>query len=144
MSSQGSDFDDLLTPREAAALLGVRTTTIARWARDGLIKPAVHTPGGHRRYRRGEVMALRAANTADTADTAERQIEQDAARLYDQGWPIRRVAAEFGVSYGLMRRILLKQTALRDRGGRPRCPTPDHAHQNGTDDPSCTGHTGST
>lgn len=111
-----SDFDDLLTPREAAALLGVRTTTLARWARDGLLKPAVHTPGGHRRYRRGEVLAVRTANTTDR----EEQLEEDAARLYDQGWPIRRVAAEFGVSYGLMRRILLRQTALRDRGGRPR------------------------
>ncbi|MGI5233644.1 helix-turn-helix domain-containing protein [Actinoallomurus sp. CA-142502] len=65
MSSAIPDFDDLLTPREAAALLGVRTTTIARWARDGIIKPAVHTPGGHRRYRRGEVLALRTANTTN-------------------------------------------------------------------------------
>jgi excisionase family DNA binding protein len=111
MSSPSSDFDDLLTPREAAALLGVRTTTLARWARDGLLKPAVHTPGGHRRYRRGEVLAVRKASTND-------QFEVDAARLYDQGWPIRRVAAEFGVSYGLMRRILLRQTALRDRSGQ--------------------------
>jgi excisionase family DNA binding protein len=109
-STSGSDFDDLLTPREAAALLGVRPSTIARWARDGLLKPAVHTPGGHRRYRRGEVLAVR--------DADERwPFEEDAARLYDQGWPIRRVAAEFGVSYGLMRRILLKRTELRNRGG---------------------------
>jgi excisionase family DNA binding protein len=110
-----ADFDDLLTPREAAALLGVRTTTLARWARDGLLKPAVRTPGGHRRYRRGEVVALRDANTVD-----RQGFEEDAARLYDQGWPIRRVAQEFGVSYGLMRRILRKQTALRDRGGKAR------------------------
>jgi excisionase family DNA binding protein len=114
MSSPGSDFDDLLTPREAAVLLGVRTTTLARWARDGLIKPAVHTPGGHRRYRRGEVIALRAANTTG------RQWEEDAARLYDQGWSIRRVAAEFGVSYGQMRRILIGHTTLRDRVSRMR------------------------
>lgn len=96
-------------------MLGVRTTTIARWARDGLLKPAVHTPGGHRRYRRGEVLAQRDADTIE-----RRQFEEDAARLYDQGWPIRRVAAEFGVSYGLMRRILLKQTELRNRGGQTR------------------------
>src|SRR5690349_8665737 len=110
MSSSGSDFDDLLKPREAAALLGVRTTTLAHWARDWLIKPAVHTPGGHRRYRRGEVLALRTANT-----TERRQFEEDAARLYEQGWSIRRVAEEFGVGYGQMRRILLKRTALRGR-----------------------------
>lgn len=110
-----SDFDDLLKPREAAELLGVRTTTIARWARDGLLKPAVKTPGGHRRYRRGEVSALRDANT-----TGREQLEEDAARLYGQGWSIRRVAEEFGLSYGAMRRILLKQTGLRNRGGRLR------------------------
>jgi Helix-turn-helix domain len=100
--SSGSDFDDLLKPREAAALLKVRPATIARWARDGLLKPAVHTPGGHRRYRRGEVLALREANTTG------RQFEDDAVRLYGQGWSIRRVAKEFGVSYGVMRRILSK------------------------------------
>jgi excisionase family DNA binding protein len=64
-STSGADFDDLLTPREVAALLGVRTTTIARWARDGLLKPAVRTPGGHRRYRRGDVVALRDATAVE-------------------------------------------------------------------------------
>jgi hypothetical protein len=101
-SSSGSDFDDLLKPREAAALLNVRPATVARWSRDGLLKPAVHTPGGHRRYRRGEVLALREATTAG------RQFEDDAVRLYGQGWSISRVAEEFGVSYGVMRRILSK------------------------------------
>jgi excisionase family DNA binding protein len=112
--ASGADFDDLLTPREAAALLGVRTTTVARWARDGLLKPAVHTPGGHRRYRRGDVLDLR------TAATTARRFEEDAVRLYEQGWPIRRVAEQFEVSYGTMRRVLAKRTVLRDRGGRDR------------------------
>jgi excisionase family DNA binding protein len=117
MSSQssGSDFNDLLTPREVAALLGVQCATVARWVRDGLLKPAVYTLGGHRRYRRGEVFALRDANTVE-----RRQIEEDAVRLYGQGWPIRRVAAEFGMSYGMMRRILMERTVLRDRSGRER------------------------
>jgi excisionase family DNA binding protein len=117
LSSPVSDpgFDDLITPREAATLLGVRTVTIARWARDGLLKPAVRTPGGHRRYRRGEVVALR-----DAAAAGGRGFEEDAARLYDQGWSIRRVAEEFDVAYGTMRRILARRTSLRDRGGRVR------------------------
>jgi DNA-binding transcriptional MerR regulator len=38
-------------------MLGVRTATIARWARDGLLKSTVKTPGGHRRYRRADVHA---------------------------------------------------------------------------------------
>lgn len=41
-----------------------------------------------------------------------RRMEKDAVRLYEQGWPIRRVAAEFGCSHGKMRRILLKHTLL--------------------------------
>jgi excisionase family DNA binding protein len=49
--------DDLLKPREAAELLGVRTTTVARWAREGRL-PSVSTPGGHRRYRLLDVGAL--------------------------------------------------------------------------------------
>ncbi|GAA4496977.1 hypothetical protein GCM10023191_039780 [Actinoallomurus oryzae] len=54
-------------------------------------------------------------------DAAERQeFAQDAVRLYDQGWSIRRVAEEFGVGYGLMRRILRSRTVLRDRGGKAR------------------------
>src|SRR5437879_6090586 len=39
MSSPGSDFDDLLRPREVAELLGVTPSTVARWAREGLLKP---------------------------------------------------------------------------------------------------------
>ncbi|MGI5233645.1 hypothetical protein [Actinoallomurus sp. CA-142502] len=31
---------------------------------------------------------------------------------------MRRVAAEFGVSYGMMRRILIRQTTMRERGGQ--------------------------
>jgi excisionase family DNA binding protein len=110
----GSDFDDLLKPREAAALLGVRTTTVARWARDGVLKPAVQTPGGHRRYRRGDVLAAR------TATATSAHFEEDAVRLYEQGWSIRRVAAEFEVGYGAMRRLLLRRQVLRERGEKAR------------------------
>jgi excisionase family DNA binding protein len=41
------EFDDLLTPREVAEIFGVRTTTIARWARAGKLAP-LRTPGGRR------------------------------------------------------------------------------------------------
>ncbi|WP_442875799.1 hypothetical protein [Actinoallomurus sp. NBC_01490] len=33
---------------------------------------------------------------------------------------MRRVAQEFGVGYGLMRRILRSRAVLRDRGGKAR------------------------
>jgi excisionase family DNA binding protein len=50
--------DDLLTPREVGEMLGVRSATVGLWARVGMLKPAVRTPGGHRRYRRADVLAF--------------------------------------------------------------------------------------
>jgi excisionase family DNA binding protein len=105
--------EELLTPREVARLFGVRTATVAAWARAGTLT-CVRTPGGHRRYRRADMLALRDARAAPEPD---REMEQDAVRLYAQGWGIRRVAAEFGCSYGRMRRILLKHAVLNGRGG---------------------------
>jgi excisionase family DNA binding protein len=81
-----SPDDDLLRPREVAELFGVRTTTIARWAREGVLI-AVTTPGGHRRYRRSEIIT---ALEQTSGSTGQQRIE-DAVRPYDQGWPIRRV-----------------------------------------------------
>jgi excisionase family DNA binding protein len=49
--------DKLLSTREAASLLGVGTTSIKRWADEGLL-PCVKTAGGHRRYERQAVEAL--------------------------------------------------------------------------------------
>ncbi|WP_329251796.1 helix-turn-helix domain-containing protein [Actinoallomurus sp. NBC_01490] len=109
-----SPEDDLLRPREVAELFGVRTTTIARWARDGVLS-ALATPGGHRRYRRSEIIAV--LNSEPTDSGEQQQREQDAVRLYEQGWSIRRVAEQFEVSYGTMRRFLMKNTTVRGRGG---------------------------
>lgn len=105
--------DDLLTPREVAEVFGVRTTTIARWARAGRLE-AVLTPGGHRRYSRSAVRALLDADGKERL--ASRPVpswEQDAVRLYAQGWSIRRVASEFGLGYGAMRRVLRRHVTLR-------------------------------
>ena len=111
MPGQGND--DLLRPREVAEIFGVRTTTIARWAREGRLTPFL-TPGGHRRYRRAAILRLLAADEPDPEETL---LAQDAARLYEQGWSIRQVAERFGRGYGVMRRILAAQVRLRDRGG---------------------------
>jgi excisionase family DNA binding protein len=105
--------DELLRPREVAALLGVRTATIARWARQGRLSPLL-TPGGHRRYTRAGVRAV-----LDEEPDAPAMAE-DAARLYEQGWSIRQVAQRFGCEYGVMRRMLRRQVTLRTRGGRER------------------------
>jgi excisionase family DNA binding protein len=106
--------DDLLRPREVADLFGVRTTTLARWAREGKLTP-FHTPGGHRRYNRQDIRQI--LSETSQPDEAQRQMEEDAARLYDQGWTIRQVAENFDCTYGVMCRILKQHTMLRARGG---------------------------
>ena len=48
--------DTLLTPSEVAQLFRVNPKTVTRWARAGKIS-AVRTLGGHRRFRKSEVVA---------------------------------------------------------------------------------------
>lgn len=104
---------DLLTPREVAQIFGVRTTTIARWAREGRLA-FNRTPGGHRRYAASAIRRLMTEMATASVDD-QRMAEEDAARLYDQGWSIRQVAEKFDCSYGAMRRILQRNTTLRQR-----------------------------
>jgi excisionase family DNA binding protein len=47
----------LLTPGEVAALFRVDPKTVTRWAASGRIG-SIRTPGGHRRFREAEVLAL--------------------------------------------------------------------------------------
>lgn len=51
------EADQLMTPREVAAVLRVDPRTVARWARASRLNP-VRTLGGHRRYRTSEVRDL--------------------------------------------------------------------------------------
>jgi excisionase family DNA binding protein len=114
--SSSAPVDDLLRPQEAARLFGVRTATIARWAREGKLRPLL-TPGGQRRYLRSEAESILCG--AEVHQPQE-DMERDAVRLYEQGWSIRQVADRFSLSYGAMRRILRTRTTLRTRGGVPR------------------------
>ena len=50
---------DELTPAEAADILGVSPSTVRRYEESGLLVPRRLPGSGHRRYRRGEVEALR-------------------------------------------------------------------------------------
>ena len=45
---------DWLTLGQAAKFLGVAQSTIRKWSDNGRV-PAFYTPGGHRRYRRGDL-----------------------------------------------------------------------------------------
>ena len=51
------DGERLLTNSDAAAVLGVDDTTVKRWAPTGKLTSVV-TPGGHRRFRPGDVERL--------------------------------------------------------------------------------------
>jgi len=51
------DPEPLLTSGQVAALFRVDTKTVARWASNGWIG-SIRTPGGHRRFRETEVLAL--------------------------------------------------------------------------------------
>jgi len=46
-----------LTPGEVAALFRVDPKTVTRWASSGRIT-SIKTPGGHRRFREREIMAM--------------------------------------------------------------------------------------
>lgn len=97
-------------------MFGVRTSTLARWAREGRLG-ATLTPGGHRRYDPDDVRALLGGRRAGLEADDLPAPEADAVRLYREGWSIRRVAAEFGMTYGAMRHLLRAHVTLRNRGG---------------------------
>lgn len=64
------DSPPLMKPGEVAELFDVNPKTVTRWARAGRIS-SVRTLGGHRRFRRAEVLAAleRMAETGERYDT---------------------------------------------------------------------------
>lgn len=59
-----TDQPDLLTPAEVAGMFRVDPKTVTRWAKAGKLD-CIRTLGGHRRYRRAEVMALLEVDDVD-------------------------------------------------------------------------------
>lgn len=53
---------ELMTPKQVAAEFMVDPKTVTRWAQAGKLH-SIRTLGGHRRYRRSQVMALLKENT---------------------------------------------------------------------------------
>ena len=49
----------LIRISQVAYLLGVSATSLRRWDAEGILIPTFRTPGGHRRYKLTEVLALR-------------------------------------------------------------------------------------
>ncbi|MFC9787298.1 MULTISPECIES: BldC family transcriptional regulator [Rhodococcus] len=56
--------ESLLTPGQVAALFHVDPKTVTRWAHAGRLG-SLRTPGGHRRFRESEVMALLSSLTTE-------------------------------------------------------------------------------
>jgi len=54
----GGGHTGLITSREAARLLGISQQTLNRAVREGRLRPAVVTPGGHRRFAMAEMAAI--------------------------------------------------------------------------------------
>ena len=52
------ELPELMTPAEVAALFRVDVKTVTRWAQTGKLV-SERTPGGHRRYHKTAVLALR-------------------------------------------------------------------------------------
>lgn len=61
------ESETLLTPAEVAALFRVDAKSVTRWANAGKLS-TVRTLGGHRRYRRSEVLALLEAGRTSRED----------------------------------------------------------------------------
>jgi len=66
--------EPLLTTMEVAAIFRVARNTAARWADEGLI-PSFKTPGGQRRFRKSEVLAVLESGVPNTAPDATEPAE---------------------------------------------------------------------
>jgi len=100
---------DWLTLGQAAKYLGVAQSTIRKWSDQGRV-PAFYTPGGHRRYRRGDLDAFlersgpggstgAAGPTVLIVDDDERLREYVRVNLEMEGYAVREAGnAEEGLS----------------------------------------------
>jgi excisionase family DNA binding protein len=76
-ADQGKEW---LTLGQAAAFLGAAQSTVRKWA-DGGQLPAFYTPGGHRRFRRGDLEAFLAVPRGGPAARASVLVVDDDAHL---------------------------------------------------------------
>jgi excisionase family DNA binding protein len=75
---------EYLTTGEAAALLGVSKPTVVRAIQRGLLRPALVTPGQHRRFRREDLLAFRAGILAYPEVTLAGRVMPPQVALVDQ------------------------------------------------------------
>src|SRR5215470_14176475 len=90
-----------LTLGQAARFLGVAQSTIRKWSDQGRV-PAFYTPGGHRRYRRGDLETFlarsgpgrqQAGPTVLLVDDDERMRELVRIELEQEGYDVQEAAS---------------------------------------------------
>src|SRR5215470_1506585 len=95
-----SSEPDWLTLGQAAKYLGVAQSTIRKWSDQGRV-PAFYTPGGHRRYRRGDLDSFLQRSgpgssggpTVLIVDDDERLREYVRVNLEMEGYTVREAAS---------------------------------------------------
>lgn len=68
-SEEVESGEELLKPFEVANLFRVDAKTVSRWQQEGKLS-AIRTPGGHRRFRKSEIMAWLTRGDADAQSAA--------------------------------------------------------------------------
>ncbi|HEX6492088.1 MAG TPA: helix-turn-helix domain-containing protein [Candidatus Dormibacteraeota bacterium] len=71
-------MSEYLTTGQAAELLGVSKPTVVRAIQRGLLRPALVTPGQHRRFRKEDLLAFRARALAYPEDFGMGEEEEHA------------------------------------------------------------------
>lgn len=110
-----TDDQEWVSLGEAASILGVHPSTVRHWADDGDL-PSQRTPGGHRRFRRGDLAQWASRSRPDLAP-AEAQLMMQSAlgrarleigdgQLAGQPWYDQMDEAARQVHRGLGRRLL--------------------------------------
>lgn len=126
-------MEKLLTSHQAAKLLNVWPHTIRRWEKEEKLKP-LRTPGGHRRYKESQIMALigeeanetglrRCAvyarvSTAKQAEAGKLQRQKERLITYavEKDYQVKAIHAEIASGLNENRRELAKlaKTATKD------------------------------
>ncbi len=81
MSNESFDFEDLVTSKEAAKLLGVPLGTLRNWTGKGIIEP-IKLSGKHARYSKKELVKFIESKKAERGDSEKEPVKRNDATLF--------------------------------------------------------------
>lgn len=126
-------MEKLLTSHQAAKLLNVWPHTLRRWEKEGKLK-SLRTPGGHRRYKESQIMALigeeitergtrqcavyARISTAKQAEAGNLQRQKERLITYavEKGYQVKAVYSEIASGLNENRRELAKLAKTATKG----------------------------